>query len=555
MNKKNILSIIKNVRDQFKGASTSDRSLRDLGGEIPISADNMILDDLPILRQRSKILYNNVGIAKSIVETICDFESNYKMVSNIDNDELKAFINNKFKEFSNNVTYNNRTLDEFIKLYKKSMVLNGEAFVKIFDEPRDFTEFTTSFQVLAAERIFTPSDKKREEFNIIDGIQKDEFGREIGFWYLKKELNPYTENHISPYSRNRGQETLSGRTEYNSKDFTYIPFRLDDGTINALHIFNQEYPDQSRGVPYLAPIIKEINNYNSYNTTEWVRRRAASSIGLVISTNEPQANADKLKLNVCDIFDSTSCDSTSSICDSTCGYTIDSSSQYDATLTEYLNSIEDNSRQQVLTPGEIMYLKPGETVSTVNLQGPDAGVYEAFQKNSLINMAGAMKLPFFLFYSDWAQINFSSAKAGLNRYKVTLTDTQNFDNDKLLRPIYINFINELMSRYPEMFETIENMNDIYCYEFFGPVIPDVDLAKETAATVEMLNNKLTSRTEYFSSRGMNFEDQMKLIANEEKYIQSLGLNISSDPSYNDKIQTMEEPTQTNVSIPKANINQ
>jgi capsid protein len=175
-------------------------------------------------------------------------------------------------------------------------------------------------------------------------------------------------------------------------------------------------------------------------------------------------------------------------------------------------------------------------------------------------MAGAMKLPFFLFYSDWAQINFSSAKAGLNRYKVTLTDTQNFDNDKLLRPIYINFINELMNRYPEMFNTIENIDDIYCYEFFGPVIPDVDLAKETAATVEMLNNKLTSRTEYFSSRGMNFEDQMKLIANEEKFMTSLGLSVETTSETSatmfEPAVSEEEPiqTQTDEQIPNTNIN-
>lgn len=526
---KNFLSAIKNIRDQFKGASTTDRSLKDLGGEIPISPDNMILDDLPVLRQRSKILYNNVGIAKAIVETICDFESNYKLVSNVKDDTLKQFINEKFKEFSNDVTFNNRTLDEFIKLYKKSLVLNGEAFIKIFDEPRPFTEFTTSFQVLAPERIFTPSDKKNEKELIVDGIQKDEYGRSIGFWYLKKELNPYTENHVSPYGRSRTADSVIGRTEFNSKDFTYIPFRLEDGTVNAIHIYNQDFPDQTRGIPYLAPIIKEINNYSTYNTTEWVRRRAASSIGLVIQTEQPQANADKMKLNISDVLDSSS--------DTTSG---DTTGQY--SYAELINSIEENTRQQVMTPGEIMYLKPGETVETVNLQGPDAGVYEAFQKNSLINMAGAIKLPFFLFYSDWAQINFSSAKAGLNRYKITLTDCQNFDNDKLLRPIYINFINELMLRYPEQFMNKE-IKDVYMYEFFGPVVPDVDLSKETAATVEMLNNKLTSRTEYFSSRGMNFEDQMKLIANEENYMKSLGLSVTADPEYPEKVASMEQEEQ------------
>lgn len=528
-NIKNFLSAIKNIRDQFKGASTTDRSLKDLGGEIPISPDNMILDDLPVLRQRSKILYNNVGIAKAIVETICDFESNYKLVSNVKDDTLKQFINEKFKEFSNDVTFNNRTLDEFIKLYKKSLVLNGEAFIKIFDEPRPFTEFTTSFQVLAPERIFTPSDKKNEKELIVDGIQKDEYGRSIGFWYLKKELNPYTENHVSPYGRSRTADSVIGRTEFNSKDFTYIPFRLEDGTVNAIHIYNQDFPDQTRGIPYLAPIIKEINNYSTYNTTEWVRRRAASSIGLVIQTEQPQANADKMKLNISDVLDSSS--------DTTSG---DTTGQY--SYAELINSIEENTRQQVMTPGEIMYLKPGETVETVNLQGPDAGVYEAFQKNSLINMAGAIKLPFFLFYSDWAQINFSSAKAGLNRYKITLTDCQNFDNDKLLRPIYINFINELMLRYPEQFMNKE-IKDVYMYEFFGPVVPDVDLSKETAATVEMLNNKLTSRTEYFSSRGMNFEDQMKLIANEESYMKSLGLSVTADPEYPEKVASMEQEEQ------------
>lgn len=547
-------STVLNMRDQFKGASLSDRTMKNLGGDIPLSADNMILDDLPILRQRSKILYNNVGICKSIVETICDFESNYKITSNIKNPEdkdIREFINSKFEEFSNNITFDNKSFDKFIKLYKKTLVLNGEVFIKVYYENRDTSDFNTFFQILAPERIFTPADKRNMKDNVIDGIQKDEYGRPIGFYYLKFQLNPYVESNVTPWGRSLNASTNSIKVSYNSSDFEYISFRTEDGELNALHIYNEDFPEQTRGIPYLSPVIKEINNYYTYNETEWYRRRAASSIGLVINSNQPVEDANNFKIDINQFLDSSgACIDTTSYCgcDSTTGY----SSSGDSTgldIYEHLSyeifkkSLLD--RQQTLSPGSIMYLKPGETATTVNLQGPDAGVYESFQLNTLMNIAGALKLPFFLFYSDWAKLNFSSAKAGLNRYKVTLNDNQQFDNESLIKPIYKLFIDELVNQYPELLEYFK-IKELYSYEFFGPVVPDVDVQKDATANINLLNNKLITRTEYYASRGQKFEDQMRLIASEEEYMKSLGLDVNpiEKPVITETNTTIDENIQT-----------
>jgi len=542
---KSLFSSLMNMREQFKGASTKDRSLKDLGGDYLVSADNMILDDLPVLRQRSRNLYNNVAIAKGIVNAIKDFESNYKLVSTINsNQDLKDFVNNKFKEYSKNMSWDNKTLDEFVNLYKTNLILDGEVFIKVFDEERRRSEFRTCFQIFSPDRIFTPSDKRKETENVIDGIQKDEFGRSIGFWYLKFQPNKYTDNNGSNFGLHKTfNENTTYHLNYSSKDFTYIPFYTPEDNLNALHIFKQDFPEQTRGVPYLASIITEINNYAGYNKTEWVRRRAASSIGVVITTMEPVANANRQVTNLDDILDSSSClDSTSSsYCITDTTGCCDSTSEYlDISLNQLSNCIPQK-REQVMRPGGIMYLKPGEKVETVNLQGPDAGVYESFTNNSIMNMASAINLPAFLFYPDLGKLNFSSGKLGLNRYKLTLNDTQSFDNDKLLVHIYENFITELISLYPEMFNNID-MKEVYSYEWFGPVVPDVDIQRETAATVEGLNNNLLTLTEYYSSRGQDFEETMKLRANELKFMESLGLSVPRGTSDGQSIEPLTDKT-------------
>jgi len=543
---KQLYGSLLNMREQFKGASTTDRSLKDLGGEYLVNADNMILDDLPVLRQRSRNLYNNVAIARGIVNAIKDFESNYKLVSNVsNNEELKEFINKKFKEYSKNMSWDGKTFDEFINLYKTNLVLDGEVFIKVFDEPRNRSEFSTCFQIFSPDRIFTPSDKRGEKENIVDGIQKDEFGRASGFWYLKFQPNKYTDNNGNNFGVHKTHnENTTYHLNYNSKDFTYVPFYTDNNKLNALHIFKQDFPEQTRGVPYLASIITEINNYSTYNKTEWVRRRAASSIGIVVTTNEPVANANRNLYKLDDILDSSGCIDSTGCCytDTTCGDTTgcDSTSNYlDITLNQLQNCIPQK-REQLMRPGGIMYLKPGEGVETVNLQGPDAGVYESFTNNSIMNMASAVNLPAFLFYPDLGKLNFSSGKLGLNRYKITLNDTQSFDNDKLLVHIYENFITELINLYPEMFSEIKE--DVYCYEWFGPVVPDVDIQRETAASVEMLNNNLMTLTEYYSSRGQDFEETMRLRANELKYMESLGLIVPRGTSEGQSIDPLTDET-------------
>lgn len=539
---KKLYSGLMNNREQFKGASTTDRSLKDLGGEYTISADNMILDDLPVLRQRSRNIYNNVAIAKGIVNAIKDFESNYKLVSTIQNQDLKDFVNKKFKQYSKSMSWDNKTLDEFINLYKTNLILDGEVFIKIFDEPRYRSEFTTCFQIFSPDRIFTPADKKNESDMIVAGIQKDQFGRSLGFWYLNFQPNKYVENYSSSFGiqRSQSKENFTYHLNYNSKDFTYIPFFTEDNKLNALHIFKQDYPEQTRGIPYLASIITEVNNYASYNKTEWVRRRAASSIGVVITTNEPVANAEKLGINLNSILDSSGCLDSTSCCitDSTCG--IDTSSYLDITLSQLQNCV-DVKRDQIMRPGGIMYLKPGEGVETVNLQGPDAGVYESFTNNSIMNMASALNIPFFLFYPDLAKLNFSSGKLGLNRYKLTLNDTQSFDNDKLLVHIFENFITELLDLYPEKFIDVD-IEEVYSYEWFGPVVPDVDIQRETAATVEGLNNNLLTLTEYYSSRGQDFEETMKIRANELKFMESLGLSVPRGTSSGQSVEPLTDET-------------
>lgn len=477
-----LLNKIKMLKHQFEGASTTDKALKKLDATVNISADAKVLDDLPVLRARSEYMYNNYNLAKKIINTTVNHESNYKLESVVTDIELKEAIDKNFKLFSKNVTHDKLNLDEFFDLYKRTISLTGDCFIVFYNSERGGTPFYTYMEIISSNRIFTPNEYNDfNEYKVRNGVQLSDSGEPIGFYALNYELNDVFNN------QNNGFANTSFFANYYSKplkDFTYYPF-YEDGEVRSLHLFKKEFPGQTRGIPKLATAIKELHTLYDYRMAEWTRRKIASCISLYIKTNNPVENADKLlskKLA-----------------------NMDTSGMTEEELTEHYLAIEDeeDARIQGLSPGGVFYLNTGEEISTLKLDGIEAGVYESWLKDSISNIASGVNIPKFLVYDDWADINYSSSKSGFNTYKKEIEDNQQWDKDKLVDIIYTKFIDELIF-YGELVPS-EEVN-YYDYAMYAPHVEDVDTAKETTSNIALIDKNLLPRSQYFSQRGQNFED-------------------------------------------------
>jgi len=512
-----LLNKIKMLKHQFEGASTTDKALKKLDATVNISADAKVLDDLPVLRARSEYMYNNYNLAKKIINTTVNHESNYKLESVVTDIELKEAIDKNFKLFSKNVTHDKLNLDEFFDLYKRTISLTGDCFIVFYNSERGGTPFYTYMEIISSNRIFTPNEYNDfNEYKVRNGVQLSDSGEPIGFYALNYELNDVFNN------QNNGFANTSFFANYYSKplkDFTYYPF-YEDGEVRSLHLFKKEFPGQTRGIPKLATAIKELHTLYDYRMAEWTRRKIASCISLYIKTNNPVENADKLlskKLA-----------------------NMDTSGMTEEELTEHYLAIEDeeDARIQGLSPGGVFYLNTGEEISTLKLDGIEAGVYESWLKDSISNIASGVNIPKFLVYDDWADINYSSSKSGFNTYKKEIEDNQQWDKEKLVDVIYEKFINELITL--EGFNTYQ-IEDINLYAMYAPHVEDVDTAKETQSTISLIDKNLLPRSQYFSARGQNFEEVCKTLKYEKDLMAQYGI-IDKDIQL--AISKPDEPTQT-----------
>lgn len=528
---------IKMLKNQFEAANLTDKTLKNLDATINISADAKVLDDLPILRSRSEYMYNNYAIAKKIINTVIKYESNYKIINNSEIKEISELINIYFKEFSKNVTYDKLNLDEFFDLYKRTILLTGDCFVIFYNDSRLSSKFKTFMEIPSSNKVFTPLELiDFKKYRVKNGIQLSEYGEPIGFYLLNYELNDVFNNQQNGFGNVSGYSNT-----YNKplEDFTYIPFYDDDGTVRSLHLFKKEFPGQTRGIPYLSTVIKEIHTLKDYRQSEWVRRRVASLISLAITSNNPVDNAEKMLDRTLNNLDSTSASDEELM---------------DAVLEAEEN--KENKRYQSLRPGGIMYLEPGQSVSTVDLGGIEAGVYESWLNDSISNIAAGVSIPKFIINESWEDINYTSGKSGFNNYKKEIENNQEWDNDKLISIIYEKFINEISFNDP--FNKYDKL-ELNKFIVFSPQVPDVDTFKETQSNIQLIENNLMTRSEYFTSKGQKFEDIINKLKYEKELMEQAGIStligsqIKETKPIQEDVETDEEnnkPTKTNNNIQK-----
>ncbi|HMM76144.1 MAG TPA: phage portal protein [Gammaproteobacteria bacterium] len=131
--------------------------------------------------------------------------------------------------------------------YRSSKV-SGDVFalLKMIDDPRRICSLAV--QLIEADRVMNPKGQRDTE-RFAGGIESDERGRPIRV-------------HIA--RRHPGALGVYGQIETDA----IAVFGAQTGRRNVLHVIDMQRPGQSRGVPYLAPIIEPIKQISRYTEAE-----------------------------------------------------------------------------------------------------------------------------------------------------------------------------------------------------------------------------------------------------------------------------------------------
>lgn len=187
---------------------------------------------------------------------------------------------------------------------------------------------------------------------IIQGVEFDKLGRRVAYW-------------LFPTHPGSSFATGSSR-RYPASEI--------------LHIYRQERPGQVRGVPWLAPAISRLRDFDQYEDATILRNQVASLFAAFVT--DPQG------------------DSTS------------------AALGEQST---DAAGQPVeaLEPGMVKYLTPGQTVEFGN---PPIANDGGFTDRVLRSVAAALGVTFEELTGDWSNVNYSSGRLGMNAHRQNVED-------------------------------------------------------------------------------------------------------------------------------------
>lgn len=441
------------------------------------SADQDLLTDLQNLRERSRDLVRNDGIASGAIHTIVTniIGSGIWPQSRLDKERLKineeyaAKLQSEFEKIWDRwVPYadagGRMDFYEIEELVEHSRFVNGEALVvplKITD-PKKKRPYNLALQVIESDRLNTPNDLRSNK-NIRAGVEIGLYGEPLAY-YVRK-THPGDIYYGLSVSAN-------GLDSY----IKYEPFD-EMGFVKFFHLYHMRRPGQTRGEPFFSPVINLFKDRLDYMEAELVAARVAACFAVFVKKD----------------------------------------AAYDQpTITK-----ENDKYVEELSPGMFEHLKPGESIETFNPNRP-GGTFGIFMERVLRDISAGLNLPYEILAKDFSRSNYSNTRAALLEARRFFMMQQRFVADKFGQPVFSALLEEayLNGELP-ILDFYQNREAYVRSRWITPGWQWVDPEAEVAAAVDAVDNNLSTLAEEAAAQGQDWEEVLEQRARELKKIKEL----------------------------------
>lgn len=247
----------------YIGASKSRRAL----SQWPTrngDADTDTLSDIPTLRDRSRDMIRNSPLAGGAINTTCTnaVGTGLKLQARIDREVLgmdeaeqdawEAAAEREWALFADSQECDSaRTLNfyDIQDLVFRSALESGDVFVLMPYIERKGSPYGLKLQVVEADRVGN-KDRARDTATLVGGVEKDSYGAPTAYHIMDQHPGSF----------------LGGGLKIMWK---VIPaFGKETGRRNVIHLYQMLRPGQTRGVPFLAPVIEPLKQLDRYTEAE-----------------------------------------------------------------------------------------------------------------------------------------------------------------------------------------------------------------------------------------------------------------------------------------------
>jgi len=470
----------------YTGASTSRRALRYYNPK-QLDADSALLPDLPRLRNISEDLARNAPIAVGAINTAvtnvvgsglklqCRVDREFLKMSSEQADEWETTTEREFRLWAESQDCDVARTIPFAEgqdLVFRRVLLDGDTFVLVARQETKSSPYALKLQYIEGERVCN-KDNTAETRTMKAGIEKNENGAPINY-HIRKD--------------NPGNTYAPIRNEWD-----VIPaFSDKTGLRNVIHLYRVLRPGQSRGIPYLTPVVELLKQLTRYSEAEIVAAVISSYFTGVIET-EGGSQVTLGSMVGDDLVDSA----------------VDGSS---------------SDKDIKLGPGALIGLKIGEKISFGNPGRPNTA-FDEFVKAILEQIGVALEIPFEILIGHFSA-SYSASRAALLEAWRFFRGRRAWLARNFCQIVYENFLYEAIAtsriKAPGFFRDFMIQKAYSGAIWIGEAPSQIDPVKEVDAAEKRLNLFLSTRDEEtVALTGGDFEANFPRIKKELEMIKEI----------------------------------
>ena len=462
----------------WPGAAHSDsRSGRYLGTRM--HPDEAIEHDLPNLRANCVELYRGNTVAHAAVEGRVSHEVGTGITRQprvrrdtgdnpkIDK-ELAEAINDSLKEVcdrwsDHGVDKKRRlSLPALQRLVCRTYATYGECFIQV-GEAAYRGSIGMTLDVISPERVETPP-----------GYRMDPQVR-MGIRYSKRngQILGYYVRHSHP----------DQRVGYRY-GWKFVPRFDRNGQCRMLHIFDPVFPEQSRGIPWLATAMNRAKDTDDFFEAELIAKQIEAAFGLIFTGGKNAPSPQDVAEGA-------------------------------ATATNAAGN-----RMEDIEPGFIHYASEGEEVKTVDPSRPGAS-FAPFIEASLRSVSAALNFPYEILAKNFFRTTFSSGRLAMLDGWVAFAMRQQVLIDQFLKPVWRRLVHDAVfaGEMEGLIDIVDYLERPHVYErhrWLGQGKGFIDPDKEVRAHIRANEGGIETKAEIVGEKGGDWEDTEEQLDVEER---------------------------------------
>ena len=362
----------------------------------------------------------------------------------------------------------------------RTVVESGECLVRRRRRPGPLSNIPLQVQVLEPDHIDTLKDGVKIGDNwVVQGIEFNKRGQRVAYWIY----------------------------DHHPGDQFYRMTSLESERVPAdeiAHIFRVERAGQVRGVPWAAPVILRMRDFDEYEDAQLIRQKIAACFSVFVTPGDDFSLAGD-------------------------------------------EGLEEGQRllPEKVEPGMIEELSSGKQVSFASPPGVQG--YGEYSNVTLHQIATGYGIPHSILTGDLSKVNFSSARMGDRAFARNVKHwQQNLIVPQLCQPVWSWFMDAAI--------TVRALPESVPARWAPPRRELTDPAREIPALIQAVRGGQMTQPEFLRQAGVDPDDFVRELQNWNKQLDSAGIVLDSDPRHvsragvfqakpNDQEEGNEEPTE------------